>query len=184
MGKKSKTIPESLFRITHPASPVAPIVDTHTHLASTFEAYRHKYPAGDYTTVYDFVRGLYVPAGVTEIVDVWCEAPVRPLWREFADSAVTEEQRRDLWGGLGYWFVMGVHPHEAKLYNDAVEADMSVLPLVSVQQSLIILNLVWKRWPTRAALAGVRWGSITITTTPRGRSSRRSLRASCVVRYG
>ncbi|KAJ7843124.1 hypothetical protein B0H14DRAFT_3086592 [Mycena olivaceomarginata] len=118
------TIPESLFRITHPASPVAPIVDTHTHLASTFEAYRHKYPAGDYTTVYDFVRGLYVPAGVTEIVDVWCEAPVRPLWREFADSAVTEEQRRDLWGGMGYWFVMGVHPHEAKLYNDAVEADI------------------------------------------------------------
>ncbi|KAF7369195.1 hypothetical protein MVEN_00246900 [Mycena venus] len=125
MGKKSKTIPESLFRVAHPAaSSASPIVDTHTHLASTFEAYRHKYPAGDYTTVYDFVRGLYVPAGVTEIVDVWCEAPVRPLWREFADSAVTEEQRRDLWGGLGYWFVMGVHPHEAKLYTDAVEADI------------------------------------------------------------
>lgn len=127
MGKKSKTIPESFFRLTHPAvSSTSPVVDTHTHLASTFESYRHKYPAGEYTTVYDFVRGLYVPAGVQEIVDVWCEAPVRQLWREFADSAVTEEQRRDLWGGLGYWFVMGVHPHEAKLYTDAVEADMYV----------------------------------------------------------
>ncbi|KAJ7916749.1 hydrolase [Mycena leptocephala] len=125
MGKKSKTIPESFFRLTHPAvSSTSPVVDTHTHLASTFESYRHKYPAGEYTTVYDFVRGLYVPAGVQEIVDVWCEAPVRQLWREFADSAVTEEQRRDLWGGLGYWFVMGVHPHEAKLYTDAVEADI------------------------------------------------------------
>ncbi|KAJ6498572.1 hydrolase [Mycena vitilis] len=125
MGKKSKAIPESLYRVVHPAaSSTSPIVDTHTHLASTFEAYRHKYPAGEYTTVYEFVRGLYVPAGVQEIVDVWCEAPVRQLWREFADSAVTEEQRRDLWGGLGYWFVMGVHPHEAKLYTDAVEADI------------------------------------------------------------
>ncbi|KAF8201330.1 hypothetical protein K438DRAFT_1821820 [Mycena galopus ATCC 62051] len=114
MGKKkSSTPPESLFRLVHPCvSSPPPIVDTHTHLASTFEAYRHKYPAGEYETVYDF------------IVDVWCEAPVRPLWREFADSAATEEKRRDLWGGVGYWFVMGVHPHEAKLYNDSVEADI------------------------------------------------------------
>ncbi|KAJ7770265.1 hydrolase [Mycena maculata] len=124
MGKKSKVIAESHFRLVHPAAFASPIVDTHTHLASTFEAYRHKYPAGDYTTVYDFVRGLYVPAGVKEIVDVWCEAPVRQLWREFADSALTDEDRRDKWGGLGYWFVMGVHPHEAKLYTDAVEADI------------------------------------------------------------
>ncbi|KAJ7705597.1 Metallo-dependent hydrolase [Mycena rosella] len=124
-GKQNKLIPESHFRLTHPSvSPASPIVDTHTHLASTFELYRHKYPAGDYTTVFDFVRGLYVPAGVQDIVDVWCEAPVRPLWREFADSAVTEEGRRDLWGGMGYWFVMGVHPHQASEYTDAVEADI------------------------------------------------------------
>ncbi|CAK5263441.1 unnamed protein product [Mycena citricolor] len=124
MGKKSKVIPESLFRLVHPQANSAPIVDTHTHLASTFEAYRHKYPAGEFTTVHEFVRGLYAPAGVQQIVDVWCEAPVQRSWREFADSAVTEEQRRDLWGGVGYWFVMGVHPHEAKLYNDEIEADI------------------------------------------------------------
>ncbi|KAJ7779239.1 hydrolase [Mycena metata] len=126
MGKKSKVVPESHFRLVHPAisESSSRIVDTHTHLASTFEAYRHKYPAGDYTTVFDFVRGLYVPAGVQQIVDVWCEAPVRPLWREFADSALTEDDRQKLWGGVGYWFVMGVHPHEARLYTDAVEADI------------------------------------------------------------
>lgn len=120
--------PESLFRLTHPAvSPASPIVDTHTHLALTFESYRRKYPTGQYTNVHDFVRALYVPAGVQEIVDVWMEAPVRKrLWREYADSALTEESRRDLWGGLGYWFVMGVHPHNAQHYTDAVEADMCV----------------------------------------------------------
>ncbi|KAJ7069981.1 hydrolase [Mycena amicta] len=125
MGKRSKVIPESLFKLTHPAvSASSPIIDTHTHLASTFEAYRHKYPDGQYTTVFDFVRGLYASAGVQEIVDVWCEAPIRPLWREFADSALTEQDRRQQWGGTGYWFVMGVHPHEAKNYNDAVEAEI------------------------------------------------------------
>nr|GAT50610.1 predicted protein [Mycena chlorophos] len=125
MGKRSKVIPESLFKLTHPAvSAASPIVDTHTHLASTFEAYRHKYPDGQYTTIFDFVKGLYAPAGVESIVDVWCEAPVRGHWREFADAALTEEDRKEKWGGMGYWFVMGVHPHEAKLYNDAVEADI------------------------------------------------------------
>ncbi|KAJ7176781.1 hydrolase [Mycena filopes] len=126
MGKKSKVVPESHFRLVHPAisESSSAIVDTHTHLASTFEVYRHKYPAGDYTTVFDFVRGLYAPAGVQQIVDVWCEAPVRPLWREFADSALAEDDRQKLWGGVGYWFVMGVHPHEARLYTDAVEADI------------------------------------------------------------
>ena len=36
------------------------------------------------------------------VVDVWCEAPVRKSWREFADAAA--EGR---WGGMEYWFVMG-----------------------------------------------------------------------------
>jgi len=29
-----------------------------------------------------------------------------------------------LWAGIEYWFVMGVHPHNAKLYNDQVEKDI------------------------------------------------------------
>ncbi|KAF7330612.1 hypothetical protein MSAN_02455000 [Mycena sanguinolenta] len=124
--KKAAPPPESLFHIVHPASSSSSraIVDTHTHLASTFEAYRHKYPSGQYETVYDFVKGLYAPAGVEAMVDVWCEAPVRPIWKEFADAAVVDEERAERWGGVEYWFVMGVHPHEARLYDDAVEADI------------------------------------------------------------
>ncbi|KAJ6551204.1 hypothetical protein B0H19DRAFT_1236445 [Mycena capillaripes] len=113
----SRMIPESHFRLRHPAvSPASSIVDTHTHLALTFESYRRKYPAGKYKTVHDFVKGLYVPAGVEQIVDVWCEAPVRPLWREFADSAVTEEQRRDFIKAMAHprcvgWGEMGLDYH-------------------------------------------------------------------------
>ncbi|KAF7377503.1 hypothetical protein MSAN_00172400 [Mycena sanguinolenta] len=105
--KKAAPPPESLFHIVHPSSSSSSraIVDTHTHLASTFEAYRHKYPSGQYTTVYDFVKGL-------------------PIWKEFADAALANEQRAEKWGGVEYWFVMGVHPHEARLYDDAVEADI------------------------------------------------------------
>ncbi|KAF7377499.1 hypothetical protein MSAN_00171900 [Mycena sanguinolenta] len=115
--KKAAPPPESLFHILHHASSSSSraIVDTHTHLASTFEAYRAKYPAG---------RGLYAPAGVEAMVDVWCEAPVRPIWKEFADAALRDEERAEKWGGVDYWFVMGVHPHEARLYDDAVEADI------------------------------------------------------------
>ncbi|KAF7330606.1 UbiA prenyltransferase [Mycena sanguinolenta] len=72
----------------------------------------------------DFVKGLYASAGVEAMVDVWCEAPVRPIWKEFADAALRDEERAARWGGVEYWFVVGVHPHEARLYDDAVEADI------------------------------------------------------------
>ncbi|KAF8811765.1 Metallo-dependent hydrolase [Phlegmacium glaucopus] len=55
--------------------------------------------------LYDFVRTMYEGRNVESIVDVWCEAPT-------------------LWGGLEYWFVIGVHPHDAKSYNDQVEKDI------------------------------------------------------------
>ncbi|KAG9080976.1 hypothetical protein FRC07_014711 [Ceratobasidium sp. 392] len=58
------------------------------------------------------------------MVDVWCEAPVLSEWRTFADSALTPESRAEHWGDLDYHFVMGVHPHEAKHYNDEVEAEI------------------------------------------------------------
>ncbi|KAF7377483.1 hypothetical protein MSAN_00170300 [Mycena sanguinolenta] len=142
MGKNNKKKPapppESLFHILHPASSSSSraIVDTHTHLASTFEAYRAKYPAGRYETVYDFVKGLYAPVGVEAMVHVWCEAPVRPIWKEFADAVLVGEERAEKWGGVEYWFVMGVHPHEARLYDDAVEADMCVLSLLLLPRQL------------------------------------------------
>jgi hypothetical protein len=107
MGKKkSQSVPESALLL--PArDETQPIVDTHTHLASTFEFYRRKYKSGQYETVYDFVRAVYEGRKVEAIVDVWCEAPVQPLWKEFADSALREEDRKTKWGGLEYWFVMG-----------------------------------------------------------------------------
>lgn len=114
MGKNNKkpSVPgeEHLLLPAHPARPApaaAPIVDTHTHLASTFAAYRSKYKSGRFETVYDFVREVYRGHAVEAVVDVWCEAPVQNAWRAIADSALGEEDRRDKWGGLQYWFVMG-----------------------------------------------------------------------------
>ncbi|KAK2460491.1 hypothetical protein APHAL10511_007497 [Amanita phalloides] len=126
MGKKrSPTVPESILRLPpHPTAQNAPIVDTHTHLASTFAAYRMRYKTGRYENVFDFMEGLYAGRNIGAIVDVWCEAPVQRIWKEFADSALTEEDRKTKWGGIEYWFVMGVHPHEAKLYNDNVEKEI------------------------------------------------------------
>lgn len=129
MGKNNKKGPseDCLLLPAHPGHTIAPIVDTHTHLVSTYAAYREKYKVAKYDNVYDFVRGLYQGRNVTALVDVWCEAPVQRVWKEIADSAVpadSEEDRKGRWGELEYWFVMGVHPHEARHYTDAVEKDI------------------------------------------------------------
>lgn len=111
MGKNKKFLLPSEEHLELPLRPlgrkIVPIVDTHTHLISTFAAYRGKYKKGKYETVFDFVRGLYQDRHVEAIVDVWCEAPVQTKWKEIADSALTEESRREKWSGLEYWFVMG-----------------------------------------------------------------------------
>lgn len=88
-----------------------PIVDTHTHLLSTFSLYRSKYKTGKYATIYDFVREVYRGHSVDAIVDVYCEAPEHETWKEVADSALTVEDRKDKWGGLEYWFVMGTRDY-------------------------------------------------------------------------
>lgn len=109
MGKNNKKDPseDSLILPDHPGHTIAPIVDTHTHLLSTFSAYKQKYKEGKYETLYDFVNGLYRGKKVKALVDVWCEAPVQKMWKEIADSAITEQDRKDKWHGLEYWFVMG-----------------------------------------------------------------------------
>ncbi|KAF9257352.1 Metallo-dependent hydrolase [Marasmius fiardii PR-910] len=131
MGKKKNRKSISEDKLLLPAHPTTSttttpttIIDTHTHLASTYESYRSKYPSGKYETVYDFVKGVYQDKNVEGIVDVWCEAPVREIWREFADSALDEGDRRTKWGGMEYWFVMGVHPHNAKDYTDDIEREI------------------------------------------------------------
>lgn len=118
MGKKKSNIPDEdhLIFPPHPSrvSPqnsLTPILDTHTHLLSTFSTYRHKYPESKFSDVYEFVRGIYLnekgESEVEAIVDVWCEAPIRKEWKEMADSAMDEEGRRNLWGGIRYCFVIG-----------------------------------------------------------------------------
>ncbi|KAI0058157.1 Metallo-dependent hydrolase [Artomyces pyxidatus] len=124
MGKKKGPGEESLILPSHASGTQTPIVDTHTHLVSTFAAYRQKYKDGKHETIFDFVRSTYAGHKVEAIVDVWCEAPVQKVWREIADSALTTEGREKDWGGIEYWFVMGVHPHEAKHYTDEVERDI------------------------------------------------------------
>ncbi|KAF8264573.1 hypothetical protein EI94DRAFT_1779546 [Lactarius quietus] len=116
MGINNKKGPsEDCLRLpAHPRHTTAPIVDTHTHLVSTFAAYKQKYKDA---------KGLYQGKKVTAVVDVWCEAPVQKIWKEIADSALAEEEDRNgRWGDLEYWFVMGAH--EARLYTDAVEKDI------------------------------------------------------------
>ncbi|TCD59756.1 hypothetical protein EIP91_011574 [Steccherinum ochraceum] len=138
MGKNKKNATpgeENLQLPSHPfysltestATQFTSVVDTHTHLVSTFQSYTSAYPQAKFLTVHDFVLGLYTsdrPSKVEAIVDVWCEAPVLKTWKELADSALTKESRKELWGGIEYWFVMGVHPHNAKNYTDEVEADI------------------------------------------------------------
>ncbi|KAF9552164.1 hypothetical protein CPC08DRAFT_302714 [Agrocybe pediades] len=120
MGKKKSSTPgEENLLLPEPPSKLS-IVDTHTHVASTFEFYQHRYKEGKHTTVFEFIKAMYQGRSVDAVVDVWCEAPVRKYWKEFADAAADNEK----WGGMEYWFVMGVHPHDAKSYTDEVENDI------------------------------------------------------------
>jgi hypothetical protein len=108
MGKSSKArksavpLEETLVVPVHPelTASTIPIIDTHTHLVSTYAAYRSAYPAGAFEDVYALTRAFYAPRGVSTVIDVWCEAPVLSAWRELADAG-------HKWGDLDYRFVMG-----------------------------------------------------------------------------
>ncbi|GAA6010253.1 hypothetical protein JCM11491_005412 [Sporobolomyces phaffii] len=96
------------------------VIDTHTHVYSTFKAYRDKYPEGQHKTVRDFVQATLLSPDtkrVHKIVDVWCEAEnpfVRPEWNE------TVQSLSDL-DGLDYHYVIGCHPHDAERYTPELE---------------------------------------------------------------
>ncbi|KAI6026081.1 hypothetical protein EDC04DRAFT_2573542 [Pisolithus marmoratus] len=120
-NKKKSSLPDEkhLLLPLHRTAATTPVVDTHTHLLTTYSWYRSKYSTGKFNDIYEFVRGLYVGRNVKAIVDVWCEPPVPRAWKELADSAISPADRATKWGGVDYWFVMG--DHEAKKYNDEVE---------------------------------------------------------------
>ncbi|KAF8575864.1 Metallo-dependent hydrolase [Ramaria rubella] len=133
-GKKTSIPHEQHLRLpSHPRflDHAIPIVDTHTHLLSTYDMYIKHYPAQSDGGIFAFVREMYGDARgaswkhLTEaIVDVWCEGPVTKLWKDIADSALSEIDRKEKWNGIEYWFVMGVHPHQAEHYTDTVERDI------------------------------------------------------------
>jgi hypothetical protein len=107
MAKKKSNVPseDNLLLPTPPST--SAIIDTHTHLASTFAFYRRYYKEGKFDDALEFVRKIYEGRNVESIVDVWCEAPVLKTWKMFADSALTPEDRETIWGGISYWFVIG-----------------------------------------------------------------------------
>jgi hypothetical protein len=91
--------------LTLPISQVGLLIDTHTHVLSTWEAYQAKYPNGAHTSVKDFVKALLMPDEtnkITAVVDVWCEAPLKSEWLETVDSL--GELKED---GFNYSFVVG-----------------------------------------------------------------------------
>ena len=121
MGKKHSTPPEGLLLLPTPPTAL-PVVDTHTHIASTFEFYRARYKNGAYTDVFDFVKGMYGDRNVETLLDVWCEAPVQKLWKEFADAAIHENGKK--WGGIQYWFALGTQTSCISKYNILTKIDL------------------------------------------------------------
>ena len=109
--KKSSTPAEGYLLLPTPPSSL-PIVDTHTHVAATFEYYRGRYKEGRYLDVYEFVKAMYVDRNVEAVVDVWCEVPARKILQILR----WDKEKR---GELKYWFVMGTWCKLfSKLHND------------------------------------------------------------------
>lgn len=131
-SKSSKSLPleERLILSSHTAlkdrAHEVEIIDTHTHIWSTFQACtlqfhfsnpefaqffsseidRERYPQGKHTTVKDYIRAtLCTPESneTKKVVDVWCEAgdpKKREEWNETVDSLTKLE-------GLDYHYVIG-----------------------------------------------------------------------------
>ncbi|KAM0788287.1 hypothetical protein ACM66B_001433 [Microbotryomycetes sp. NB124-2] len=128
MGSKSKskgTPDESclvlpLHKDLADATSDVELVDTHTHVLSTYETYLSRYPDAQHkSSVAEFVKALLLENGQTpklrKLVDVWCEAPLRPEWK---DTVAQLEQV----GPEGFFnFVVGAHPHAAKDFTDELE---------------------------------------------------------------
>ena len=139
MGKKKSNTPgEEHLLLPTPPSPLG-IVDTHTHLVTTYSFYRQRYKEGKYENVFDFVKAMYEGRNVEAIVDVWCDAPVQKSWKTLADSALTPEDRQSLWGGIEYWFALG----ELAVFYGCYDADAVCSRRSSVSR-ISLSGLTWK----------------------------------------
>lgn len=63
-----------------------PFVDTHCHLASTLSMYlqRSNEGLGRINTIHDF-RNEFFPPNMDAVVDVHCDAPPSPVWKELVE---------------------------------------------------------------------------------------------------
>ena len=80
------------------------LIDTHTHVISTYETYRSKYAKGKHQSVREFVQALLLQDEshrVSKVVDVWCEAPLKAEWRDTVEQLSSIED-------FAYHFVVGV----------------------------------------------------------------------------
>lgn len=68
------TSPRLISPITRLAT--TPIVDTRTHILTTFSMYKSKSIAGIRNTLWDLGQGVYHGRQVKSIVDIWCEARI------------------------------------------------------------------------------------------------------------
>ncbi|GAA5831916.1 hypothetical protein JCM3766R1_000153 [Sporobolomyces carnicolor] len=124
-SKSSKSLPleDRLILPRHEALEdvqAVEIIDTHTHVYSTFKAYRERYPEGIHKNVRDFVQAtLLSPESnrLKAVIDVWCEAEDpfgRPEWQETVQSLSNLD-------GFDYRYVIGCHPHDAQNYTPELE---------------------------------------------------------------
>ncbi|BGP01323.1 Hydrolase [Rhodotorula toruloides ATCC 204091] len=93
------------------------LVDTHTHVLSTWLAYKEKYPAGKHESIRAFVESTLQADSsnrISKVVDVWCEAPPVANWREVVEDLSALDN-------LNYRFVIGAHPDVAQHYTDEME---------------------------------------------------------------
>ena len=94
-------------------------IDTHCHLSSTLEAYRHSSkittPA-EKDDIPDFVNSIF-PKELVAVIDIFCEPPFHSLPSQLAASAAWRS-------GFKYFFAAGCHPHNAKDYTDEIEQEI------------------------------------------------------------
>jgi hypothetical protein len=151
--KSSRTPPESVLVLPQHAELQAltdgeqvELVDTHTHVLSTFHACSfplfspssfvrspifppidvEKYPRGQHQNVKDFVKATL--PNMTSVVDVWCEAPMRENWKETVET-LSELKEEDP-SSLNYHFVVGASPDY--LYRSSTMLTKLFFPFASL----------------------------------------------------
>lgn len=128
MGRKRPPVPleRCLVLPVHPALQLPDnlshlVVDTHTHIVTSFSTYRTAYssPLAQLDSIEEFVRKLVLEQSVSAVVDVFCEAPMIHDWQSVVASLGALKAE-----GFRYSFVAGCHPSAAEQYDDELEREL------------------------------------------------------------